>query len=281
MMEYILDLGGGILSQIANRSRTQMMSYIIDCPEGGTIVIDGGMYCKEDADELYRQIEARGKRVDLWFFTHCHMDHYGAWLKLMEEGHFDFDVKALCFCFPDKAWMLTKEDREYTEKFYAALKTYSRPVVTPRAGDVFFCGGISVEVLNEPIAYENYPSINPTSIILRMNFPKKSVLFLGDFDRWAEKDYREHFSIEKLRCDIVQMAHHGQGGVSREFYAHIAPKYCLYPTPAWLWENNTRSFGSPETRGQGIFRTMETRLWMAELRVVESFHMGYGDWVFR
>ena len=281
MMEYILDLGGGILSQIANRSRTQMMSYIIDCPEGGTIVIDGGMYCKEDADELYRQIEARGKRVDLWFFTHCHMDHYGAWLKLMEEGHFDFDVKALCFCFPDKAWMLTKEDREYTEKFYAALKTYSLPVVTPRAGDVFFCGGISVEVLNEPIAYENYPSINPTSIILRMNFPKKSVLFLGDFDRWAEKDYREHFSIEKLRCDIVQMAHHGQGGVSREFYAHIAPKYCLYPTPAWLWENNTRSFGSPETRGQGIFRTMETRLWMAELRVVESFHMGYGDWVFR
>ena len=281
MMEYILDLGGGILSQLANRSRTQMMSYIIDCPEGGTIVIDGGMYCKEDADELYRQIEARGKRVDLWFFTHCHMDHYGAWLKLMEEGRFDFDVKALCFCFPDKAWMLTKEDREYTEKFYAALKTYSLPVVTPRAGDVFFCGGISVEVLNEPIAYENYPSINPTSIILRMNFPKKSVLFLGDFDRWAEKDYREHFSIEKLRCDIVQMAHHGQGGVSREFYAHIAPKYCLYPTPAWLWENNTRSFGSPETRGQGIFRTMETRLWMAELRVVESFHMGYGDWVFR
>ena len=281
MMEYILDLGGGTLSQIANRSRTQMMSYIIDCPEGGTIVIDGGMYCKEDADELYRQIEARGKRVDLWFFTHCHMDHYGAWLKLMEEGRFDFDVKALCFCFPDKAWLLTKEDREYTEKFYAALKTYSLPVVTPHAGDVFFCGGISVEVLNEPIAYENYPSINPTSIILRMNFPKKSVLFLGDFDRWAEKDYREHFSIEKLRCDIVQMAHHGQGGVSREFYAQIAPKYCLYPTPAWLWENNTRSFGSPETRGQGIFRTMETRLWMAELRVVESFHMGYGDWVFR
>ena len=280
-MEYNLDLGGGTLSQIANRSRTQMMSYIVDCPEGGTIVIDGGMYCSEDADELYRRLEARKKRVDLWFFTHCHMDHYGAWLKLMEEGRFDLDVKALCFAFPDKAWLMTKEDREYTERFYAALERYALPVVTPRAGDVFSCGGISVEVLNEPIAYENYPSINPTSIILRMNFPKKSVLFLGDFDRWAEKDYREHFSVEKLRCDVVQMAHHGQGGVSREFYAQIAPKYCLYPTPAWLWENNTRSFGSPETRGEGIFRTMETRLWMAELRVIESFHMGYGDWIFR
>ena len=55
-MEYNLDLGGGTLSQIANRSRTQMMSYIVDCPEGGTIVIDGGMYCSEDADELYTSV---------------------------------------------------------------------------------------------------------------------------------------------------------------------------------------------------------------------------------
>ena len=77
-MEYNLDLGGGSLWQIANRSRVQMMSYIIDCPKGGTIVIDGGMYCSEDADELYRLLEARGKKVDLWFFTHCHYDHYGA-----------------------------------------------------------------------------------------------------------------------------------------------------------------------------------------------------------
>ena len=257
------------------------MSYIVDCPEGGTIVIDGGMYCREDADELYRQIEARGKRVDLWFFTHCHVDHYGAWLKLVEDGRFDLDVKALCFAFPDKAWMLTKEDREYTEKFFAALEKYSLPVVTPHAGDRFSCGGISVEVLNEPIDYENYPSINPTSIILKVHFPKQSVLFLGDFDRGAEENYKKYFSIEKLRCDIVQMAHHGQGGVSRDFYAQIAPKYCLYPTPAWLWENNTRSFGLPETRGQGRFTTLETRLWMAELHVIESFHMGYGDWVFR
>lgn len=280
-MEYNLDLGGGGLWQIANRSRVQMMSYIIDCPKGGTIVIDGGMYCREDADELYRLLEARGKKVDLWFFTHCHYDHYGAWLKLIEDGRFDLDVGALCFHFPDREWLLSKEDREYTERLFAALDGYRMPIVTPCAGDAFSCGGIEVEVLNEPIGYREYPSINPTSILLKAHFPKRSVLFLGDFDVWAEKDYMENFSTEKLRCDIVQMAHHGQKGVSREFYGLIAPRYCLYPAPAWLWENNKGRLATHETRGQGPFTTLETRRWMAEMQVIESFHAGYGDWVFR
>ena len=57
ILEYDLDLGDGRLWQIANRSRSQMMSYILDCPDGETIVIDGGMYCDEDADKLYSELE--------------------------------------------------------------------------------------------------------------------------------------------------------------------------------------------------------------------------------
>ena len=58
-LHYDMGLGGGSLLQIANKSRTQMMSYIIDCPNGGTIIIDGGMYCDEDAENLYREIKRK------------------------------------------------------------------------------------------------------------------------------------------------------------------------------------------------------------------------------
>ena len=150
--------------------------------------------------------------------------------------------------------------------------------MTPYAGDEFSCGGITVEVLCEPINYESYNNINPTGIILKVNFPKQSVLFLGDFDAEAEKEYKEHFSVEKLRCDVVQMAHHGQDGVSRSFYELIKPKYCLYTAPDWLWENN--SGASPQTRGKGDLAIMETRLWMAQMSVFRSFHMADGDWYF-
>ncbi len=88
VLQYHLDLGGGSLLQIANRSRTQMMSYIIDCPEGGTIVIDGGMYCDEDADNLYCELQKRGKKVDYWFFTHCHVEPLWCVAKISGTGHF-------------------------------------------------------------------------------------------------------------------------------------------------------------------------------------------------
>ena len=280
LLTYDLDLGGGSLLQVANRSRSQMMSYIIDCPNGGTIVIDGGAYKDEDADNLYRELEKRGKKVDLWFFSHCHDDHYGAWLKLVERGNFDIEIDRLCYNFPTYEWLMTKEDKECTERFFEAIKNSDFNIVTTKCGDVFSCGGIDIEVLNDPINYENYRSINPTGIILKAHFPKRSVLFLGDYDIDAEDDYKKNFSVEKLRCDIVQMAHHGQSGVSLSFYELIKPKYCLYCAPAWLWENNIGSRGGPETRGQGRFTTLTTRRWMAEMGVIRSFHMGDGDWFF-
>lgn len=272
ILQYDLDLGGGNLLQIANRSYKQMMSYIIDCPEGGTIIIDGGMYCDEDADNLYRELEKRGKKVDLWFFTHCHADHYGAWLKLAERNGFDIDIEKLCFNFPTREWLMTKEDVRYTQKFFSLIDKKQFNIVTPHYGDSFSCGGICIEILNEPVNYQNYRSINPTGIILKAHFPKQSVLFLGDYDIDAEEDYKKYFSTEKLRCDIVQMAHHGQNGVSRSFYEFVMPKYCLYTTPDWLWENK---------KGRGPFATLETRLWMAEMQVLRNFPMCDGDWCFQ
>lgn len=281
ILKYDLDLGGGSLLQSANRGRKQMMSYIIDCPNGGTIVIDGGMYCDEDAEYLYSELKKRGKKVDLWFFTHCHVDHYGAWLKLAERDDFDIDITKLCFNFPPLEWLVSVEPGTYTEKFFSLIEKKDFNIVIPHYKDLFSCGGIDIEVLNEPFNYQNYHSINPTSIILKAYFPKRSILFLGDYNIEAEDDYKKYFSVEKLRCDIVQMAHHGQNGVSRSFYELIAPKYCLYAAPNWLWENNIGSRGGIDTRGQGPFTTLDTRLWMAEMRVIRSFHMGDGDWCFK
>lgn len=59
---YRLDLGGGTLTQFANRSVTQMMSYIIDYPDGDVIVIDGGMYYAKGAANLHSEQKKREPR---------------------------------------------------------------------------------------------------------------------------------------------------------------------------------------------------------------------------
>ena len=39
MKEVTIGLGGGSMLQIANRTLTQMMSYLIDTPEGGLLMM--------------------------------------------------------------------------------------------------------------------------------------------------------------------------------------------------------------------------------------------------
>ena len=52
----------------------------------------------------------------------------------------------------------------------------------------------------------------------------------------------------------TQMAHHGQNGVSREFYEYIKPQRCIWATPEWLWNNDggkgfdTHKFQTVRTR---------------------------------
>lgn len=276
-----LGLGGGSLLQLAHRSPVQMMSYIIDTPEGKVIVYDGGYYCAEDADNLYGELQKRGGHVDLWIITHAHQDHFGALIWMMEKYPvFDIVIEKLCFHFPDREWLARRERFEFVQLFYRQLEQHPVNIVTPQAGEILECGSVSIEIVTQPVEYEEYPSINSTSMVTICHFPKRDVLFLGDFDRYAQAEYVRRYDVSKLRKDIVQMAHHGQDGLNRDFYELISPKICLYPTPKWLWENNLYGCDDPATVGKGPFTTLQTRKWMEELGVERSFTQEAGDWLF-
>lgn len=276
-----LGFGGGSLLQVANRSLTQMMSYIIDTPEGNVVVIDGGHYCEEDANHLYELLKERGKKVDLWIMTHAHEDHLGALLWLLEnDPYFDVAIHKLVFNFPPIEWLVKKENNDYNSKFLQAIETRGFLIHTPKPGEVISCGGMSFEIVSVPEEYEEYPTINATSIITVAHFPKRDVLFLGDFDVHAQGEFLRKHNPDSIRIDIVQMSHHGQGGVDFSFYKLIQPKICLYTAPQWLWENNRYRCTDPTSAGTGPYTILETRRWMEELGAEQSFTHAEGDYIF-
>lgn len=108
--------------------------------------------------------------------------------------------------------------------------------------------------------------INNSSTVLRCDIGEQRVLFLGDLGEEVSDRFLSMWSEEELRSDFVQMAHHGQNGVTKEVYEKIQPKVCLWPTPKWLWEND------PGTGyGTGPWNTLKTRAWMEELGVKKHF----------
>ena len=117
--------------------------------------------------------------------------------------------------------------------------------------------------------------MNDSSIAIIAHFPRRDVLFLSDLEPAGGCDLISQCGEKKLRCDIVQMAHHGQNALQNDFYKLVQPKICLYTAPDWLWDND------PGTGfDTGIWKTVETRSWMRQLGVQASFPIAFGDYLF-
>ena len=277
-------LGGGSVLQLANREHSQIMTYIIDTPDGKTVVIDGGWnkekYLGLDAQEIYRLLFQRGKKVDLWLITHAHTDHFGALRYLLKnQKPFDLDIRDLRFDFPPMQWLETVENGTFappTADFLQLVQEAKIPVTALKRGDIISIGGIAIEVLCDAANYQKYSSINDTTSVLRVSFPKRDVLFLGDIGAKRARDLLNECPHEKLRCDIVQMAHHGQGGADRAFYEVVQPKVCLYTAPDWLWDND-----AGDGFNTGPWKTLITRQWMEELGAQISLPLAYGDYLLK
>lgn len=269
-----VDLGGGSVLQYANRDPYQMMGYLLKTPEGKTVIIDGGRWEGADAAYLHELILKEGGRVDLWLITHAHDDHFSALSCLLRDmDKLDFEITDMRICFPPLEWLKTVEHGDGYEPAVAFLERLQKHGIVPtplRRGDVLTCGGLTIDVLHDCENYASYNNINDTGAVLRVHYPNRDILFLADVEVAAAKEMLELYTPEQLQCDIVQLAHHGQNGVHREFYEIVRPKIALYTAPLWLWTNNN---------GAGPFKTLETRQWMRELGVVLSCPHCHGDYL--
>ena len=81
--------------------------------------------------------------------------------------------------------------------------------------------------------------LNETSLVMRAWVEGQSILFLNDLGGFNSTQSSGARLVntygEKLKSDIVQMAHHGQKGSQKALYDLVDAKVHLWPTPAFVW----------------------------------------------
>ncbi len=256
------------LWQLPNQTPTQMMAYVLRSHRGKLIVLDGGM--PGDAPYLRRFLEARGGQVAAWFITHPHIDHFGAIAEILHQPG-RLRIQRFYASWPAPEWMKTHgsadEYARYTEFSRVLARTGVR-LAEVRSGDSLDFDEIHIEILAGHNPELTVNAINNSSLVLRVEDSEKSVLFTADLGEEAGAKLLDSPFAPRLRTDYIQMAHHGQNGVSEEFYRYAGAPHCLWPTPKWLWEND--SGGGP---GSGPWRTLEVRAWMDNLGVRRHYRM--------
>ena len=249
------------LTQLQDNSSRQMMGYIMKTSTGKVIVIDGGL--NEDEPNLVKHIQELGNKVDVWFITHPHEDHASAIIKVIEET--DIPIEKIYYTMNDIEWYKEYEPKraEEAERFYNALQNER---VKGKTEEVTLNQIINIDFIKCEILGVKNPEItnngfNNSSMVIKMNLLKSSILFLGDTGE-ESGDKLLNTQKDKLKSDIVQVAHHGQSGAKEGLYKKINPRICLWPTPEWLWNND-----SGGGKGSGPWTTLETRQWMENLGV--------------
>lgn len=248
---------------LGNTTESQMFGCVIQT-QNRTVVIDGGTmgddkqlveYLKENADS----------HIDAWFFTHPHHDHIGCFVSIC-KNYPEIIVDKIYHHFPDfetvKLHTRTETENELVEDFFKL--TANKEVHILSVNEAFEFDEVSLRVLRiyNPDITENF--INNTSTVYRIEGEKASFLILGDLGIEGGDEVMKNVPLSLLKSDYTQMAHHGQNGVSKEFYDHIKPQRCIWASPKWLWDNDAgNGFDT------GIWQTVRTREWVALPGVTE------------
>ena len=253
-MENLINrLGGDVLYQMNNNSHSQMMGYVLK-NDNTVIVIDGGT--EQDAAALENLLLSLGGRVDAWFITHAHCDHVMALATVLRRKK--IEIGTLYYNFPNLQLLHDYEIKERrfgcADAFFDSVRESGVRTVYAQKGMQLCVDTFIVSVLTN--GSHSAKNINDTSVVYRVQTRGDAILFLGDLGECEESLLLADYP-EEIRCPIVQMAHHGQDGVSEMFYDYIRPEVCLWPTPDWLWSN---------CDGTGPHKTLLTRAWMEKYK---------------
>ena len=217
-----LNLKTTTLEQLKNSGHSQMMGYIIKTDNDKIIVIEIVNNYNIDIGKVYVTTED-----EEWY------NNYG-------DGRADECIRFL--------------DTIKSEKISSKVEEVT-------LNEQIQIDNIKCEILGIKNPEITKNAINNSSMVIKMETKKNSILFLGDTGVESGNKLLDN-QKEKLKVNILQMAHHGQQGVSKEIYEYIKPKICLWPTPDWLWINDS---GNGEDSGP--WKTKETRKWIEELNV--------------
>ena len=99
---------------------------------------------------------------------------------------------------------------------------------------------------------------NDGSLLFKLSGENESMLFCSDVQKEMEQ-FIVPGNEEKLKADFVQCGHHGNWGLTTEFYDIVDPKAAFMDSPSYILEDTEGYYDAPQlveyfnNRGTAIY----------------------------
>lgn len=236
--------------KIAEPSITQMslsysagnfgLCHIITLEDGSFIVYDGGGNSNNDYIQLYNTLKSLNKRKDgkiviaAWILTHEHWDHYTNFSTFCKNYSTQVVLEGMYCNTPSGSYAYNGYNPNYymTNDFANLSSTLGNvPKYIVHTGMKFYIRNACVEIIytQEDLYPTKLYFFNDCTMVSTVTIAGQKITYLGDV-RYEGSDRMSDRYKDYLKCDIVQVSHHGFDGGTVELYKLLNPETCLWPT---------------------------------------------------
>ena len=216
------------------------LCYIFKLENGNAIVIDGGYYYDECAENLYNSLvkmeiaQNAGEQyiIEAWIFTHAHGDHNGILSNFVPLYGDKVEVKNFLYQFPTNGEVSVEVGLVGAAGevgFYQLCKEAfpNATIINPHVGLKYYFGNATVDMLYTPDSLWNKAEpidyYNNNSLIFKVSGGETAFLCLGDAGNDAAARSLNLFDATAYKSGIFQLSHHGMStGAGAE---------------AWIWDS--------------------------------------------
>lgn len=227
------------------------MCYIVTLEDGSFIIFDGGGRAGGiDHIRLYNLLVKLNERPDgkiviaAWILTHSHQDHYVVFSNFCNKYGSKVTIEQHISNVPDTIVRYNSgnpgghmEDGTFDDA-RTAVGGFTQ--VKPYTGMKFWVRNAEIDILYTHEAL--YPDVlrifNNSTMVMKMTIGGQEVMWLGDIQTEGSNVICDMYG-NTLKSDIVQVAHHGGNGATKEFYGLINPAIAFWPTKAESYEKQT------------------------------------------
>ncbi len=193
-------------------------SFLIETPNQGKIIIDGGPDNSVLA-KIGRVLSFYDRAVDILIITHPDSDHLAGAVEIAKN----YEVGLIIINGKDCVTALCGE-------FEKIVKQKNIKVISARAGQkIDFGNSLQMDILMPKTSVsgvEKKTDDNNSSIISLLSFGKDSFLFTGDAEAREEIDLINAYP--RLTAEVLKVGHHGSKNSSNElFLDRIKPKFSV------------------------------------------------------
>ncbi len=216
------------------------MCLMVQCPDNSFFVVDSGHFFQpNDNDRIHsfmRERTPNGEKIVIngWLITHSHTDHVSKLMDFLKYNCDDVIIEGFYCNLVDNDMEIEtwgREEHSFNVRLREMLYSQNEiPVYKLHTGQRFCVRNLSFDVLctHEDIYPDAIEDFNDTSVVTMLTAQGTRIFIPGDASGKSDKVLLERYG-ESLKCDVVQISHHGHFGLSTKTYELLDADLAIFP----------------------------------------------------